>query len=140
VGGYIVIFMYVLTIYFRFTSSIILLHPPSPLLKTLSTGFILFSCMNTKYIHHIHTHSPFPYIHLLALAPTPGNDLFYPPVLQFFKKLYIDSPRECHGTSDLYGLCFNQIDAPLSHLLFLYHHAPLMVNSLQYSALYYIHM
>jgi hypothetical protein len=63
----------------RFTPSIIL-----PLLRIISTGFfLLFSYMNTKYIHHIHPHSPFLTIILLPLVPTPGKDLFYPPVLLF---------------------------------------------------------
>jgi hypothetical protein len=34
-------------------------------MRTISIGFILlFSCMNTKYSHYIHSHSPFPYAHL----------------------------------------------------------------------------
>jgi hypothetical protein len=64
-GGYIVIFTYVFKIYL---SWIYPLHhipfcPLSPILRTISTGFILlFSYMDTKYIH-IYTLSPFPCAH-----------------------------------------------------------------------------
>jgi hypothetical protein len=39
------------------------LYPSSsPSLRTISTSFILlFSYTNTKYIHYIHSHSPFSY-------------------------------------------------------------------------------
>jgi hypothetical protein len=67
-GGYIVTFTYVLTIYLRLTLSIFLPCPLPPLHRAISTGFILFSYMNTKYRHRIHPPSPFPY----ALPPPAG--------------------------------------------------------------------
>jgi hypothetical protein len=84
-GGYIVIFTYVFKIYF---SWIYPLHrppsPPSPLLRIISAGFnLLFSHVDTKHIHHIHPHSPFPCAHPLLLIPTPRNYLFFPPALHF---------------------------------------------------------
>jgi hypothetical protein len=61
--GYIVIFTYVLTTYLSFTPPSFLLFLYPLLLRTISTSFIiLFSCINTKYICHIHPHSPFPYL------------------------------------------------------------------------------
>jgi hypothetical protein len=40
--------------------------------RTISTGFIfLFSCMYTKYIHHTHPHSPYPWSTSLPPVPTP---------------------------------------------------------------------
>jgi hypothetical protein len=61
---YIVILTIVLTINLRFAPSINLPHLSLPLLRIISTGFILlFSYTGTKYIHYIHLHSPFPYPH-----------------------------------------------------------------------------
>jgi hypothetical protein len=55
----------------RIILSIILLHLP-PLLRTISTGFVvLFSYMNTKYIHHIHPPPPCPSPPPLPLVPGP---------------------------------------------------------------------
>jgi hypothetical protein len=77
--------------------SIILPHPLSSL-RTNPTGFVLlFSNMNKKYIHHVQSHSFFPYTQTLSLVPTPKRDLLYPPVLHLFK-VYIGSP----GLSPLY--------------------------------------
>jgi hypothetical protein len=65
----------------RFTSSIILLHSPPPF-RIITIGFILlFPYMYTKYIHHIHPHSPFTYAHTTPTVLTPRKDLFYPPFL-----------------------------------------------------------
>jgi hypothetical protein len=86
IEGYTVIYTYVFTIYlsliyplYYFPSS------PSPLLRIISTGFILlFSCMNTKYIHYIH---PF-------LMPTGTHSLkrpIFPSCPSFALKVYIDS-------------------------------------------------
>jgi hypothetical protein len=41
--------------------------------------------MNTKNIHHIHPHSPFPCAHPPHWYPLPRKDLFYPPALHFSK-------------------------------------------------------
>jgi hypothetical protein len=60
----------------RFTPSIVVpFH--LPFLRTISAGFILlFSYINTKYVHHISTHSPFPNAHLAShwyrLSPGKG--------------------------------------------------------------------
>jgi hypothetical protein len=69
---------------------------------------------------------------------SPRKDLFHPPTLFFFN--YIDSSRGGHlGTSCLYMSCFFKL--PTSHyLLFLYHHTPLIFNSLQCGTLYYNHI
>jgi hypothetical protein len=118
------------------------LLPFSPLLRTISTDFILlFSYKNTKDIHHIHPHSPFPMPSLLSLVPpTLGKELLYPPVLQFLRSLYIDNPMEfCFAFSDMYISCFNQINSP-HYLLFLYHPAPLLFNNLQCIMLYNINV
>jgi hypothetical protein len=89
-------------------------HSPSPLLKTISTSFIvLFSYMNTKYTHHIHSHSLFPYSPS-PLLPTSRTDLFYPLALHFFK-VYIGSPRGFSlGTSCLLISYFNQMNPPIT--------------------------
>jgi hypothetical protein len=61
----------------------------SPFLRTISMGLIIiFSYMNTKYIHHIHPHLSFPYALPLPLLPTPGKDLFYPLAFFFFLSIY----------------------------------------------------
>jgi hypothetical protein len=36
--------------------------------------------MNTKYIHHIHPPSPFPYALPFPLVPTPRKDAYYLPL------------------------------------------------------------
>jgi hypothetical protein len=52
-----------------------LIHPPLHL-RTISVGFIiLFSFVNTKYIHNIHPYSPFPYALPLLLVPVPRKGL-----------------------------------------------------------------
>jgi hypothetical protein len=106
---YIYIYIY---IYVGFTPSIIILLEQDPLLiRTISTGFILlFSYMDTKYIHHIHFHSHFTCAHPLPVTLTPRKDLFFPPAIHFFLKVNIDSPRGfCLATSVLYISCFNKI-------------------------------
>jgi hypothetical protein len=57
--GFIVKFLYMLTMYLRFITSILLPHFSPPLVKTISTGVIvLFSDKYKKYIDHIHPPSP----------------------------------------------------------------------------------
>jgi hypothetical protein len=58
--------------------------PSSSLLRTISISFIRFSYIDTKYIHHIHPHSPFPCAHLLPLAHTSRRKLFFLPALHYF--------------------------------------------------------
>jgi hypothetical protein len=71
----------------RFTLSIILLHPPSPFLRTISTGFIvLFSYMNIKHIDHNCLPWSTPFTLPPPVLPTSGQDLFYLPALHFFFK------------------------------------------------------
>jgi hypothetical protein len=73
----------------RLTPTSFSLIPP-PLLRTIRTGFIiLFSYLNTKYIHHILPLSPFPYAFPSPVVSTPRTDLFYLPVLHFFKCILI---------------------------------------------------
>jgi hypothetical protein len=45
--------------------------------------------MCTQYYHHIHPPTPFPYILPIPLMPTPRQDLFYLPVLHFWKKIFL---------------------------------------------------
>jgi hypothetical protein len=86
---------------------------PSSLLRTISTGFIfLFSYMNSKHIHHIHLHSPFPY----DLPNPTDTHSWKKPVTSFFKKVYIDSSRGfLLGISDMYISCFNQINSSIPY-------------------------
>jgi hypothetical protein len=60
----------------------------------------------------------------------------------FLNWVYIDSSRGgLHlGTSDLYIWCFYQINPSPPLLTHFLSHAPLIFNSLLYSALYYIHI
>jgi hypothetical protein len=100
----------------RFTPSIILPYSSLPLLRTISTDFILlFSYLNTKHMQNNHPHSSFLMLTPVLLVPTPRKDLFYPPVLHFLK-VYVDSSGEFHlGTSGLYTTCFNQMYTPISY-------------------------
>jgi hypothetical protein len=97
----------------KFTPSIVLPPHSLPVLRTISTGFIiLFPHINAKYIHHILPLLPFPYAQPLLLIPTPRQDLFYLSAFHFFK-VYIDSSwRFCFHISDLYISCFNQCKHP----------------------------
>lgn len=109
-----------------------------PLLRTISTGFILFSYINTKYINHICPALPFLY----ALPPPtgilPGNDLFYLSVLHLFQVCIDKTKWFCLSLSEMYILCFNQITSRY-YLLYLYHNDPLLFNSLDCIALYCLH-
>jgi hypothetical protein len=80
----------------------------------------------------------YPFIMLthLPLAPRPGKDLFFIPILHFFK-VCIDSSRGFCLQACIYHALI--ISTP-HYLLILYHHAPLIFNNLLYSALYYIHI
>jgi hypothetical protein len=119
----------------RLTLSIFLLPPPS-LPSTISTDFILlFSYMNTKCIHHIHPHSPFPYVLSPPWYPPPEKTCF--PVHLFLKCiLKIKGVLPWHFRL-LYIVLNN--NNPY-YLLFLYYHVPLLLNSVQCIMLYYIHM
>jgi hypothetical protein len=67
-----------------FTPSIILSVPPSPL-RTISAGFILLhiQIQNTSTILIL---IPLFGAHPLPLVTPPRKDLFFPPVLHFFKE------------------------------------------------------
>jgi hypothetical protein len=95
------LFTYVFTIYLRFTPSIILPLPPSPLLDNLNRFHpSIFICAYKTYPPYTPSSLLF-----LCLLPshwllTPGKDLFLPPALYFFfNQVYIDSPG---GGSPLY--------------------------------------
>jgi hypothetical protein len=61
--------MYLKHILVGFTPSIVLPLLPFLLLRIISAGFILlFSYMETKYVHCIHPYSPFPCVHLSPLG------------------------------------------------------------------------
>jgi hypothetical protein len=65
-------------------SSSLSLFPLSPLLRTISTGFILlFSYMDTKYIHNIHPHFPFPCAHPPPTGPNSWKRPIFPSCLSF---------------------------------------------------------
>jgi hypothetical protein len=98
----------------------------SPLPRRIATGFILlFSIYGYKILIllRILSHSSFPCARPHPTGTHPWKDLFYPPALHFFN-VYINVPGEFHlGTSSLYTLYFNQINAPPHTLLtLLYHH------------------
>jgi hypothetical protein len=64
--------------------------------------------MNTKYISHIHTTSPFPCFLSPTIVTHSQKNLFS--ILQFL--VYIDSTRRGHlDISDMYMSYFNQIDS-----------------------------
>jgi hypothetical protein len=91
--GYFVVFTKVLTIYQIYHTWIRPFHysplSSSPLIPGIvSTGLISpFTYMYAQYLHHIHLPTPFP-----QLLPTPTStnslrqELFYPPVLWFYKQ------------------------------------------------------
>jgi hypothetical protein len=104
-----------------------------PLLRTFSTSFIiLFSYMKTKYIHYIHLPSPSLLILPLLLVPTPGKDLFYHPVLHFFKCVLIVQ----RGFAMIFHTCIYHALIKLSPYICT---APLLFSSLQCIALYNLH-
>jgi hypothetical protein len=82
--GYIVTFTKVLAIYLRFTPSIFLFSPPSPLLRTVSIAIVQFHSWIHKYFHHICPPLPFLMPSPLPL-PTPQQEMFYLPVLHLKK-------------------------------------------------------
>jgi hypothetical protein len=105
---------------------------PPPVLRTISTGFILFSYVDTKYIHHIHPHSPF--LCTPSYWYSPPEKTYFIPLSFIFFSVYWHSPWGfLLGTLGLNISYFNQITPPL---LFLYYHAPLIFNSLWFNMLY----
>jgi hypothetical protein len=74
----------------KFTPSIILLYPPSSILRMLSTGLIFpFAYMSTQYFHHVRPPTPFLYILPPPTGTNPETGLFYLPVLCFWKKTFL---------------------------------------------------
>jgi hypothetical protein len=61
---------------------------PPPIPRIVSTDILFpFTYMCTQYLHHIHPLTPFPHLLLLPPLPTPPRqDLFHPPVIQFFMR------------------------------------------------------
>jgi hypothetical protein len=49
--------------------------------------------MDTKYILHIHTHSPFPCAHPLPLVPNPRKYLIFQISLKFLQDIMLRKPR-----------------------------------------------
>jgi hypothetical protein len=63
---------------------------PSSLLRTISTGFILLcSYMDTKYIHHVYPHAPFPCVHPPPTDTHPWKRFIFPSCPSYFKIKYI---------------------------------------------------
>jgi hypothetical protein len=73
-GEYIVIFTFVFTIYLSYSIVLSL---------AILTWLKFYFHMVTKYIYCVCPHSPFLMPMYLPLVPTPGKDLFYPPVFHF---------------------------------------------------------
>jgi hypothetical protein len=141
-GGYIMIFTYVLTVH---PSCIPLHHSPSShLLRTMPTGFILLpSYMDTKHIHHIHSHSPFCSARLLSTGTHSQKRPIFPsyPSFFFFYYVYIDVQEGFTLVLQVYIYhALIKLTPSSCYLLILYHHTPPIFNSLLYSALYYIHL
>jgi hypothetical protein len=141
-GVYTVIVTYVFKIHLSWIHSFHhSLSSPLPL-RTNSAGFIfLFSYMNTKYIHHICLHSFFPCVQPPSIGTYPRKIFIFLSCPSFLKIKCILIVQE-----DLflvlkvckYHAFIKLTPSPL--LLTHYHHAPLIFNSLMYSALYYIHI
>jgi hypothetical protein len=75
----------------------------------------------------------------LPQIPTSRKDLFFPPALHFKNCVLIVQG----GFALVLHACIHSVLIKLTspcYLLMLYHHAPLIFNTLQYSALYYIHI
>jgi hypothetical protein len=115
--------------------------PLTPLLRTILAGFILlFSYMDTKYIHHIHPYSPFSCVHPPLTGIHPWERSIFPYCPSFFKCILIVQAgfvfvlQAC-----VYGVLIKLTPTP-RYLLIPYHCAPLIFNSLPYSALHYIHI
>jgi hypothetical protein len=86
--GYIMAFTKFLTTFQIYHT---LFHPlhhstlPHPILGTVSTCVIFpFTYMCTQYLHYIYPSFPPPPV--VPTPPNPRQDLFYPPVLQFYKR------------------------------------------------------
>jgi hypothetical protein len=112
----------------RFTPCIILPHTLSPLLRTITVGFIiLFSYMNKKHIHHVHPHSPFLMPSPLSLVPNPGKDLF---IFLFF--IFLSAHCQLKGGLpwDFRHVYCALLRLSLHYLLFVYHHAFLLFKNL----------
>jgi hypothetical protein len=125
----------------EFTPSVVLPLPPPPLLTAILIGFILlFPYMDKKYIHRKYPSSSFSSCaDTLPVVPTLEKIYFTLLSFIFFKlSIYWNSKEFLLGTSGLYISCFYQSNALPHYLLILYHHAPLTLNSLLYSALYYV--
>jgi hypothetical protein len=114
-----------------FTPSIIL--PPRFLEQFQQVSLVYFH----MYIQSISTIPPVRVSTPLLLISTPRKDLFFPPALHFLKiKGIIGSPR---GFALVLRSAYNVLlSTQPPSLLFLYHHAYLMFNSLLCSASYYI--
>jgi hypothetical protein len=96
--------------------------------------------MNTKHIHHIHPHLPFPYTHPPPMGTNPWKrPVFFPPALHYFFKCILMAQKGFVLVLQVFVYCA-LIKLNLWYLLILCHHVPLIFNSLQYSALYYIHI
>jgi hypothetical protein len=84
-----VTFTYVLTVHLiRFTPSTFFL-PSFPLLRTISTDFVLLSYfLHIKYFHCICPPSPFSYALLLPTRTHSQTETVLPSYLSFFKKSF----------------------------------------------------
>jgi hypothetical protein len=95
--------------------------------------------MDTKYIHHIHPHSPFLCNHPSHWYTPPQKRLSFPTCTSFFKIKYtliVQGGFALVLQVCLYHALIKLTSSP-HYLLILYHCAPLILNRLLYSALYY---
>jgi hypothetical protein len=93
--------------------------------------------MNTIYIHHIHPHSSFPYALPLHRYPPPEKTCFT--LLPFFFIFFFKHIVQGDFALAFQTCIYHALTRLTPHyLLFLYHHAPLLFNSLLCITLYYI--
>jgi hypothetical protein len=110
----------------------ILVRFSSSSLRTISTGFIfLFSYMNTNYIHYIHPHSPFASAYPFSLKKICFSLL---PFIFFKCLLIVQGCFTLVLQACIYCALIKLL--PPCYFLILYHNAPLIFNSLQYSTSY----
>jgi hypothetical protein len=119
-------------LYLRLSPSIMLSHPLSPILRTVSALFYFHTWIQ-KYIHH--NCSPSPSSYALCHPLVPG------PILLSFPSFFKHISFVQRGFASVFQMCIYGalIRLPPHYLLFLYHPAPLLFSSLQCIVFYYLH-